>query len=229
MSQASGSDFNVATLRAISLFEGLATPQFEALAANMLMRRLLKKELLFTEGEKGTQCFFIAQGLCALIKGYQTRQPVCVELVSAGDPVGVAAVLDDIEFPMTLKTIQESVAVCFPKDFFIQMLNHDRQLEQRFLRLTRERFRHVQTRFHQIAGSDAKHKILATLSMIIDRLNISHFPGELNLSKTELAELASVEPETLIRFSSSPLGRTILSTIKRGHLTILKSPQEFLQ
>ena len=222
------SEVRRATLRTIPLFDELDPIKFDHLLEQMTLERFERKAIIFQEGQLGSECYFVAHGLCALIKGLPSAQPVCVEVISSGDPVGIAAVLDNIKFPLTLKAIQECVVVVFSKDCFVDLIKADARLEQRLARITRQRFRHVQTRFHQIASSSAKQKILATLATVIERLQICHFPVDLDLSKTELAELASVEPETVIRFSKDEQGREILKTLRRGSLTILKSPSELL-
>lgn len=229
MKRASRSDINLALLRAIPLFADLNRNQLEELVKHLSLRRLEKKEVLFHEGERGTECFFVSAGLCALIKAFDSTNSVCVELVSAGEPVGIAAVLDQIAFPLTLRAIQESVIVAFPKDFFGDFLNTHTDLEHAFSRYTRERFRHVQTRFQQIATGSAKQKILSTLSFIISRLGLETFPAELALSKTDLAELASVEPETVMRFTKEPDGVNLLRCEHRGSMVILKSPSELMK
>lgn len=224
MKPASKRDIALSLLRGIPLFADLDTSELSDLQQHLSLHRPSRREVFFQEGTRGSECYFIAQGFLALFKGYNTERQICVELAVTGEPVGIPAVLDGIDFPLTLVALYDSVIASFPKECFLKFLADHRKIEQDLSFFTRERFRHAQTRFQEFATGSAKQKILSTLSLIVERFHIKEYPAEISLNKKELAELSSVEPETMIRLSRDLESSDLLRSPHRGVLTLLRPP-----
>lgn len=209
-------------LNSIELFDSLSFETKVVLSDQMKLSQLKAQKTLFAEGQLFDRCLFVLQGQVILTKNSTKKKPIGFEIITRGEPVGVVAVLDNIEMPLTAITLNNCVIAEFNKDTITKLTIEDKAFERNLFRFAVTRFRSVQTLMSQMLASSADERVLNGLKLFVKRSgNSNQRLCEIQLTRRELGILAGVTTETAIRVTKTLEKNGKISLSKRGHILIL--------
>jgi uncharacterized membrane protein len=86
---------NTDLLRSIPMFEGLSQEDLDHLAGTLVERRLQGGEMIFDQGDKGTEMYIVAQGHVNIHLPGENSRRVSLKDISVGEYFGELALFDD--------------------------------------------------------------------------------------------------------------------------------------
>jgi CRP-like cAMP-binding protein len=217
-------------LKTNQIFEGL-TPAEQDLLNNSGVTHVYKKgEIIFREGGIPTGIFYVKSGRVkkykATVKGGEQIFYICSE----GELLGYHALLGEDYYPDSAATIEDSEITFIPKDSFLQVLRHSTILSNRLLKALGHEFSLFINSITNLATKTVRERLAFTLLVLEEKFKK---PGktnagtEINMSRTDLANMVGTAKETLVRllheFKSDGLivttSKTIRITNRKGVIT----------
>lgn len=101
----------VAFLRGVRLFAGIPPDELEPLAANLRERTLRGGQLLFREGERGDEMYFVRKGTIIVSKAVTGRVDQVLARLGAGEFLGEMALFDRSPRSATVQAETEAVVL----------------------------------------------------------------------------------------------------------------------
>src|SRR3954469_1893639 len=193
----------VIPFNAIPMLAGIRPDDRTALEPLCRIRRYDKGETIFSEGETAERIYFVVDGRVKIVKAAGSRD-VILEILGAGEPVGVVAVFERRAFPASAVTMEPSTLLSIPEREFFQLLESRPEMVRHLLGGLTMRLMMVNKRLADMTGSvEARaSRLFLTLA---ERMGVMRESGTfipLALSRQELADLLGTTLETAIRLMS---------------------------
>jgi CRP-like cAMP-binding protein len=148
---------------------------------------------------------------------------VCTE----GELLGYHALLGEEYYPDSAATIEDSEITFIPKEVFLNVLRNSTVLSNRLLKALGHEFSLFIGSITNLATKTVRERLAYTLLVLEEKFKRSDKPGsvvEINMSRTDLANMVGTAKETLVRllqeFKINKLiettGKTIRITNRKG-------------
>ncbi len=214
-------------LKKDQIFEGLAAEDVETLMESGVTHTYKKGEVIFREGGIPTGIFYIKAGRVkkykATVKGGEQIFYVCGE----GELLGYHALLGEEYYPDSSATIEESEITFIPKESFLLVLRNSTVLSNRLLKALGHEFSLFINNITNLATKSVRERLAFNLLILEEKFKLPEKPsepGEINMSRTDLANMVGTAKETLVRllqeFKGTGLieatGRIIRITNRKG-------------
>ncbi len=111
------------------------------------------EELIFEEGDLGTEMFIVQQGKVAILKRYNGREQQ-LALLGQGDFFGEMSVLEDLPRTATARAASDCRLLQINGSTFDQMLRKNPEIAVRMMRKLSRRLRETDMRLREALGSD---------------------------------------------------------------------------
>ena len=178
------------------LFGNLPQKDIDRLAGMAVGRTFAKDELIFSEGDVAEGFYLLTEGSVKIYKLSPTGKEQILNVVSAGEVFGEAAVFTGREYPAFARTLAESRSVFFLTDKFRAEIEANPGLALHMLGAMAGYLRRFARLVEQLSLRDVKARLAEYL------LNApADSKGRINLTTTkrELAAHLGTQPETLSR------------------------------
>lgn len=132
-------------LRTIPLFRDLPAAVLSEIAASMAQRQLSSGELLFSQGDSGSECFVILSGMLEVltyINGTEHR----LETYRAGQLIGEMALIDRSPRSATVRVLETAILAVLTEREFVQLLRSSPDMALTMLRNSTTRVRNTNQR-----------------------------------------------------------------------------------
>ncbi|MBA4057376.1 MAG: Crp/Fnr family transcriptional regulator [Marivirga sp.] len=189
-------------LKTDQLFEALTTGEQESLLESGVTHRYKKGEIIFREGGIPTGIFYIRSGRVkkykATVKGGEQIFYLCGE----GELLGYHALLGEQFYPDSAATIEEAQITFIPKDNFLKVLHHSTALSNTLLKALGHEFSLFINSITNLATKSARERLAINLLILDEKFKSPDQPGrasEINLSRSDLANMVGTAKETLVR------------------------------
>ena len=210
-------------LRKSPLFAGLKEEDLRRIRSIAIPKKLVKKEVLFADGEEARGFYVILSGKMKLYKISPEGKEQILHIVVAPDAFAEAALFLGGTYPAFAEALTDTQLLFFPKRDFVQLIERNPQLSinmivtlsqylQRFTLLIEE------LSLKEVSARMAKH--LIDLSLKAVKEGKSPNDVELDLSKTQLASKLGTISETLSRTLAKMKAKKIID-VKRNRILIL--------
>jgi len=223
--QGCGPDTASAPCRRCGILEGIDLPAL-ASAGLVTHRKFAKRQILFHEHEPCRGPFFLCSGSVKLYLKLADERRQIVRLVVGGELFGLAHVLAETPNAYTAETLEPCEMMMFEPERFTALALQNPSLCGRLLRyLAAElgRAREVQKELSFKTGRQRVARILLRLGKDYGRESARGVRIEIPVSRSDLADLAAMAPETLIRILSEFKERKLLYTTGKS-ISIIDSP-----
>lgn len=209
------------------IFEGLGPEELEMLMGSGVTHTYKKGEIIFREGGIPTGIFYVKTGRVkkykATVKGGEQIFYVCGE----GELLGYHAILSEEFYPDSAATIEDSAITFIPKQIFLQVLRNSTILSNGLLKALGHEFSLFINSITILATKTVRERLALNLLILEEKFKTSekpNVPAEINMSRTDLANMVGTAKETLVRllheFKSGGLieatGRVIRITNRTG-------------
>jgi len=210
-------------LKQCPLFAGLKEEDLKRIKAIASLKRVGKKEILFSDGEEAKGFYVILSGKVKLYKISPDGKEQILHVVSAPDSFAEAALFLEGSYPAFAEALADSQLLFFPKRDFIQLIERNPQLSinmivslSHFLRKFASLIEELSLK--EVSSRIAKYLIDLSLESAKEGRKIKEV--DLDLSKTQLASKLGTVSETLSRSLAKMKARKIID-VKRNRILIL--------
>jgi len=210
-------------LRKSPLFAGLKEEDLRRIRSIAIPKKLVKKEVLFADGEEARGFYVILSGKMKLYKISPEGKEQILHIVVAPDAFAEAALFLGGTYPAFAEALTDTQLLFFPKRDFVQLIERNPQLSinmivtlsqylKRFTLLIEE------LSLKEVSARMAKHLIDLSLKAVKEGKSPNEV--ELDLSKTQLASKLGTISETLSRTLAKMKVKKIID-VKRNRILIL--------
>lgn len=208
-------------LKTEEVFGGLTAAESEALLRAGVTHTYRKGEVIFREGGIPTGIFHIKSGRVKKYKSTAKGREQIIYLCSEGELLGYHAVLADERYPDSTAALTVSEITFFPRESFLQALSHSSALSNRLLKALAHEFSLFINTFTTLATKTVRERLAFNLLLLEEKFKIpgaAADPVEIQLSRTDLANILGTAKETLVRllkdFKQKKLIQTTSSSIR---------------
>jgi CRP-like cAMP-binding protein len=179
-------------------FDLLTPKQREVLEASMVTVEYEKGEVIAKQGSFATHVIFLCEGLLKVY--YESKkEKLILKIVGPGSLVGLTSMTDESHvFNYTASAYVDSVAKLVPNNIFMQMVRENGQFASKIIGILSENTNQINGRFFCLTHRQSFGK-LADLLLCLAGFIFKTRSFDLLLTRKELAELAGMSTESVIR------------------------------
>jgi len=189
-------------LKKDQIFESLNSEQISILMESGVTHPFKKGEIIFREGGIPTGIFYVQAGRVkkykATVKGGEQIFYVCGE----GELLGYHALLGEEYYPDSAATIEDSEITFIPKESFLLVLRSSPALSNALLKALGHEFSLFINSITNLATKTVRERLAFNLLILEEKFKVlskPNMPSEINMSRTDLANMVGTAKETLVR------------------------------
>ena len=210
-------------LRRCILFAGLKEEDLKRIRAIASLKKVEKKEILFSDGEEARGFYVILSGKIKLYKVSPEGKEQILHIVSAPDAFAEAALFLEGSYPAFAEALTDCQLLFFPKRDFIQLIEKNPQLSINMIVTLSHYLKRFTSLIEELSLKEVSSRVakyLMDLSLKLSKEGKSPKEVELDLSKTQLALKLGTISETLSRTLAKMKAKGIIE-VKKNRIFIL--------
>ena len=210
-------------LRRCPLFAGLKEKDLKRIRAIASLKKVGKKEILFSDGEEARGFYVILSGKIKLYKVSAEGKEQILHIVSAPDAFAEAALFLEGSYPAFAEALTDCQLLFFPKRDFIRLIEKNPQLSINMIVTLSHYLKRFASLIEELSLKEVSSRVakyLIDLQMKSTKEGKSPKEVELDLSKTQLALKLGTISETLSRTLAKMRAKGIID-VKRNKILIL--------
>ena len=184
------------------IFEGLSGENLEQLREASVTHLYKKGEMVFREGGIPAGIFYLVSGKVKKYKTTSRGSEQIFYVCSAGELLGYHAVLSEEHYPDSAATIQDSEITFIPKESFLNVLQSSPVLSNKLLKTLGHEFSVFINSIANLATKSVRERVALNLLILDEKFRTEErqdVAGEINMSRTDLANMVGTAKETLVR------------------------------
>jgi len=188
-------------LKTDQLFEGLSAEELEFLVGSGVTHTYRKGEIIFREGGIPMGIFYVRSGRVKKYKSTVKGGEQILYLCSEGELMGYHALIGEEYYPDSAATTEESQITFIPKDNFLNVLRSSPALSNTLLKALAHEFSVFVNSITSLATKSVRERLASNLLLLDEKFKSSDrgTASEINLSRTDLANMVGTAKETLVR------------------------------
>ncbi len=147
------------TLRRVSFLAVLPPEDLNALAGHCIPRRLLRDEILVSEGDPCEGLFVVQSGAIKLFKMAENGREQILVIERAGSTVGELSVFDGGTFPASAVAAEDSTLLFLPKREFLELCQRNSEVAFAVIRSLAWRFRYLTSLVEELSLKEVSHRL----------------------------------------------------------------------
>jgi len=175
------------------LFRSLSSGHRAQVAAICLPRKLRKRELLFTEGERGHAVYLCARGSVRLFKSGPGGQEVAIRVIPPGEVFAEVILFEQNRYPVSAIALEDGLVFLLPR-FQFECLLADPGFRRDFIANLIAKMRYLAEQVQSMTTDDVESRFFRFLEAYGGAEEI-----RIPLSKKDVAAAIGTTPETLSR------------------------------
>jgi CRP/FNR family transcriptional regulator len=210
-------------LRRCILFAGLKEEDLRRIRAIASLKKVGRKEILFSDGEEARGFYVILSGKIKLYKVSPEGKEQILHIVSAPDAFAEAALFLEGSYPAFAEALTDCQLLFFPKRDFIQLIEKNPQLSINMIVTLSHYLKRFASLIEELSLKEVSSRVakyLMDLSLKLSKEGKSPKEVELDLSKTQLALKLGTISETLSRTLAKMKAKGIID-VKKNKILIL--------
>lgn len=189
-------------LKKDQIFEGLTPTEIEMLTGSGVTHTYKKGEIIFREGGIPTGIYYVKGGRVKKYKATSQGGEQIFYVCGEGEMLGYHALLGEDYYPDSAATIESSEITFIQKENFLKVLRNSTVLSNRLLKALGHEFSLFINNITNLATKTVKERLVFNLLILevkFKSLEKPHQPSEINMSRTDLANMVGTAKETLVR------------------------------
>jgi len=175
--------------------DGLAA--FKTIVNGHKTRDFKKNRVIYYEGDQGKGLYLITSGKIKTIKLSQDGRELMTGMYTAGDYIGISAILTNSPYTDTATAIEDSQLCLIPMEELETMLGLYPEVARKFIRLLSHDNQEKEEQLLQLAYHSVRKKMASTLIKLHQQLN-DKLTG-FSITREDLAAMACMATETVSR------------------------------
>jgi CRP-like cAMP-binding protein len=195
--------------------------ELHLLSADRTVRKFRKKENVFYEGNMPHGLFFITSGKVKTYKTNHDGKEFITGLFKTGDFIGYMPLLEDANYNESAMAMEECEICMIPKQDFFKLINANRDVANRFIKMMSNNLIEVEGRIIQLAYNSVRKRVAEALILLKNKFEEDQKEEfSMNISRDDLANIVGTSPESVIRTLSDFKDEGIIE-IKASRITIV--------
>jgi CRP/FNR family cyclic AMP-dependent transcriptional regulator len=210
-------------LRKIPLFEKLSPEQLRALAAEIEVREIMRRQVIYLPGDLADRVFFINGGRVKCSKVSRDGKELTLAYRGAGEVFGELCVLDDAPRDEMAEAMKNAIITELPAETFRRLLLADAELTFRFAGVVGQRRRQMETKLEHLVFRDVHAKLAALLIDLAEQYGVECEQGTqigIKITHQEMANLIGSTRETISLTLAHFKKRNLLDLLGRSVVLI---------
>lgn len=180
-----------------------------------------KKQLLYKEGQKPIQIYFIIDGKVKIAKTNEYGKELITNILGPGDFFGYMPILEEKNYSDMAEVLEDAELMVIPKSDFLKLINENNQIARQFIKLLTQNITEKEESLLNIAYNSLRKKVSMGLLQVYDK-----FGGDVNdklnidISRENLSHVIGVATESLIRTLGDFKSEKLID-IREGKIYIL--------
>jgi CRP/FNR family transcriptional regulator, cyclic AMP receptor protein len=159
-----------------------------------------KKHVLYTEGQRPRDVFYIIKGIVKVYKINQDGKELITDLFVAGDFLGYLSVLEETNYRENAEVLEDCSLLLIPAVEFLELVTNDAKVAQQFIRLMSRNVLEKEEDLLNLAYNSLRKKVAYGLAQLIQTFKEKgEGPIILDLPRKDMAQVIGVATESLIR------------------------------
>lgn len=188
---------NIKNILSIPLFAGLAEEQLQELAMIIVAKNYRRSETIFREGEEGKGFYVVGSGRVKIYKLSPDGKEQILHIFGPGEPFAEVPVFAGQCYPANAEALEDSRLLFFPRASFIDLIRQHPSLALNMLAILSMRLRQLAALVEDLSLKEVPARLAAYLLYTAEQQGTPQF--ELDIPKSQLANLLGTTPETLSR------------------------------
>ncbi|MGA2516299.1 MAG: Crp/Fnr family transcriptional regulator [Thermodesulfobacteriota bacterium] len=213
----------IESLKRCPLFAGLKEEDLKKIKAVASLRRVGKKQILFSDGEEARGFYVILSGKVKLFKISPEGKEQILHVVSPPEAFAEAALFLEGNYPAFAETLTDSQLLFFPKRDFIHLIERNPQLSINMIVSLSHFLRKFASLIEELSLKEVSSRVakyLIDLSLKSAKEGRNPREVDLDLSKSQLASKLGTISETLSRSLAKMKAKKIIE-VKKNRILIL--------
>jgi CRP/FNR family cyclic AMP-dependent transcriptional regulator len=178
-----------------------------------------KKQLIYTEVNHPVRLFYIEKGKVKIFVTNDDGKELVLSLYGEGDFFGYTALLEGTSYKDNAAALEETEIAIIPKSEFEELMNTNREISQKFIRLLARDVAQKERHLLGIAYNSLRKKVADALMALQNKYGNEESGYSIHMSRENLAAVAGTATESLIRTLSDFKNEKIID-IKEGVISI---------
>jgi CRP/FNR family transcriptional regulator, cyclic AMP receptor protein len=180
-----------------------------------------KKQLIFQEGKRPVNVFYIQKGKVRTSVRNNDGKELVVGLFNQGDFIGYTALLDGGCYEENAETLEETEVAVIPKKDFEDLLFNNEEVTRFFFRLLTKDIVSKNHHLLSMAYDSLRRKVAVALLQLRAKFHArDDLKFQINISRQTLSSIAGTATESLIRTLSDFKNESIIETDMSGNIRI---------
>lgn len=180
-----------------------------------------KKQLLYQENNRPRFVYLVMSGKLKSVKLHEDGKEYIQELFGEGDFIGHIPIIENRNYEDTVVVLENAEILQLPKEDFMQMMNAEPAVLQKFIRLMTKNIREKEERLLTLAYSSLRKRVAKALLEIDSKYNKGENSSQIDISREDIAHYVGTATESLIR-TLSDFKQEKLITITDGKISLVK-------
>lgn len=206
-----------------SILNILSQEDYQLLVAHQSEQKYQKGDVIFREGAVPAGIFLVRTGKIKKYKVDQIGKEQIIYVANQGELIGYHAVLAEERYPDSASALEASSLSFIPKEDFFEVIHRSPIFSQRLLKALSHEFTVLANSISVFAQRTAAERLAIALVVLREKYK-DDGPADkdivLNISRTDLANIAGIAQENVIRLLKDFKAEGILET--EGRKIIIK-------
>lgn len=203
------------------LLQASSHEKWETLPQGRTVEKYKKKQAIFYEGNRPQYLYYLQKGKVKVYKRNEEGKELVTSLFNEGEFFGYIALMEGTAYKETAEALEECEVAFIPKNEFEELMNKNRDIANRFIRLLAKDFSDKEQQLLNIAYNSLRRKVADALLLMEEKSRKSDGePTVLNIGRDNMAAIAGTATESLIRTLSDFKNEKLID-IREGSVIIL--------
>ena len=198
-----------------SILNTLSEEDFNYLISHQSDQQFHKGEVIFREGAVPSGIFIIKNGKVKRYKTDRSGREQIIYVANEGELIGYHSVLSEERYPDSAAALETSLISFIPKEDFLDVLRRAPDFAQRLLKVLSHEFTVLANSISVFAQRTAPERLAIALIVLREKFKDADPARKeiiLNISRTDLANMAGIANENVIRLLKNFKAEGILET-----------------
>ena len=175
-------------------FQTLSPKNRKRLSDICIPKSLEKKEILFSEGDRGFALYLCVRGSIQLHKTASSGHDVVIKVVKPGELFAEAILFEEDRYPVSAMALENGLVYLLPKHQFDCLLQ-DMDFRNDFIANLMRKLRYLAGQVHSLTSDDVERRFFRFIRERFGKTD----EIQTHLSKKDVAAAIGTTPETLSR------------------------------
>ncbi len=180
-----------------------------------------KKQVIYSEGNHPVVLFYLEKGKVKTFKTNDDGKELTIGLFSEGEFFGYTSLLEDSMYKEYAEAIEDSEITVIPRDEFENLLNNNKELTKKFIKLLANNVTEREEQLLSLAYNSLRKRVanaIITLQNKFKKEDQEKF--SMHISREDLSNIAGTATESLIRTLSDFKSEKLIE-IKDGNIIVI--------